>query len=291
MSNYSIRDLEQLSGIKAHTLRIWEQRYQIIKPDRSDTNIRNYNSENLKLILNVAVLRDHGYKISKIAKLSNQEIQREVVHLSDQQLNFPDQIQALTTSMLELDEIRFEHILTVNVKKFGFEAVMLNIIYPFLAKIGTLWITGSIGPVQEHFMSSLIRQKLFVAIDGLESTPAPNHKTFVLYLPEGEYHEIGLLFAYYIIKSKKHKVIYLGQSLPKADLEFVCNMHKPDFIFTAITSVPSADFIQKYLDWLSNKFSNINVLITGYQTTSQNLSLAKNIKVINQVKDFYAFLS
>jgi MerR family transcriptional regulator, light-induced transcriptional regulator len=236
MSQYSIRDLELLSGIKAHTLRIWEQRYQLLKPNRSETNIRNYDTEQMKLLLNVVLLLNHGHKISNIAKFSIQQIENKVIDLSDQQLNYPDQIQVLTTAMLELDEPRFEKILEVNIEKFGFENVMNFIIYPFLSKIGSLWITGAVGPAEEHFMSNLIRQKLIVAIDKLPFQPKNNHKTFVLYLPEGEYHEIGLLFANYIFKSHQHKVFYLGQSLPQADLHFVYEKYKPNYIFTCITS-------------------------------------------------------
>lgn len=286
MTVYSIKDLEQLSGIKAHTLRIWEQRYNFIKPNRTDTNIRNYNVEDLKLILNIALLKDHGLKISKIAELTEQQIQKEVVKIADLQLGFPDQIQALTTSMLELDEERFELIINANVDKFGFETTMINIVYPFLIKIGTLWITGSIGPVQEHFMANLIRQKLIFAIENIDKKyVATNSKSFVLYLPEGEYHEIGLLFAQYIIRSRGHKVTYLGQSLPKGDLEYVVNLQRPDYVFVAITSFPNADNIQKYLTWMNSKIQHTEILLTGYQVMNQPLKLAKNMKVIANIEE------
>jgi MerR family transcriptional regulator, light-induced transcriptional regulator len=280
MSNYSIRDLEQLSGIKAHTLRIWEQRFQLITPHRSQTNIRNYNAGHLKTILNIALLKEHGYKISKIANFTESQIQDEVLLLAGQHLNYSDQIHALTTAMLELDENHFEEVLNANVEKFGFEAVMTNIIYPFLSKIGILWITGAIGPVQEHFMSSLIRQKLVVAIDGLSKDLKAGYQTFVLYLPEGEFHEIGLLFAQYIIKSRNHKVIYLGQSLPQIDLEFVVNFHKPNYIFTAITSPPGGETVQQYLNKLSDKFVDKTILVTGHQMIDAELKLNNNVKKI-----------
>jgi DNA-binding transcriptional MerR regulator len=166
MSNYSIKDLEQLSGIKAHTLRIWEQRYDILKPTRTDTNIRTYDDVDLKLVLNIALLKEHGYKISEIAQMSAESMAREVMVISDKQMNYPDQIHALTISMLDLDEERFEKIISTNTLQFGFENMMINIIHPFLSRIGTLWMTGSIGPAQEHFISNLIRQKIIVAIDG-----------------------------------------------------------------------------------------------------------------------------
>jgi MerR family transcriptional regulator, light-induced transcriptional regulator len=285
MANYSIRDLEQLSGIKAHTLRIWEKRYNLLSPDRSDTNIRNYNPNQLTLLLNVALLRNHGFKISEISKFSPAQIEKKVIHISEQVLSYPDQVQALTVSMLELDEERFEQVLNESIGKFGFENVMINIIYPFLTKIGILWITGSVGLAQEHFMSSLIRQKLIVAIDKLPKTLVDKHKTIVLYLPDGEYHEIGLLFANYLFKLKGHKTYYLGQSLPHADLSYITDLHKPDFVFTSITSSPNTDKIQEYLDEISADLKSTSIFITGYQALNNVLKLPKNITKISNIEE------
>lgn len=146
MSTFSIRDLEHLSGIKAHTIRIWEQRYELIKPKRTETNIRFYDDQDLKLILNVALLKENGIKISKIAEMSAEEIQHEVIKISDRNLRNPEQIHALTIAMVDMDEDRFEKIITTNIIKLGFEKTMMNVIYPFLSKIGILWQTGSINP-------------------------------------------------------------------------------------------------------------------------------------------------
>jgi MerR family transcriptional regulator, light-induced transcriptional regulator len=285
MANYSIRDLEQLSGIKAHTLRIWEKRYNLLSPDRSDTNIRNYNPNQLTLLLNIALLRNHGFKISEISKLTTTQIEQKVIHISDQVLSYPDQIQSLTVSMLELDENRFEIILNESIEKFGFENVMLHIIYPFLSKIGILWITGSVGPAQEHFMSSLIRQKLIVAIDKLPRTLAENHKTIILYLPDGEYHEIGLLFANFIFKSKGHKTYYLGQSLPQDDLIYANEIFKADFVFSCITSSPNTDKVQGYIDFIAGKIKPTSLFITGYQVMNNKLKLPKNVSIISNIEE------
>ena len=285
MSNYSIRDLEQLSGIKAHTLRIWEQRYGILNPDRTDTNIRTYNDNDLKLVLNIALLKDHDHKISKISKMGLTEMSEEVMKISDKFLNYPDQIHSLTISMLDLDEERFEQIIDTNTKQFGFENMMINIIYPFLSRIGSLWITGSIGPAQEHFMSNLIRQKLIVAIAGLPATLRPDHKKILLFLPEGEWHEIGLLFAHYIFKSRKNKVIYLGQSLPFNEVEFACNHHHPDHIFVLITTVPGMDEIQHYVNKLCSRFPETKILLTGYQVVGQDIETPENCQIINNVRE------
>lgn len=284
MSAYSIKDLENLSGIKAHTLRIWEQRYNLITPSRTESNIRTYDDDDLKLVLNIAVLRDKGYKISKIAQLSLDELSREVVNISQETLDYPDQIYSLTLAMIDLDEERFEKVVSTSILQHGFENTMMNIIYPFLSRIGTLWTTGSIGPAQEHFITNLIRQKMIVAIDGQMVRKTEKSKTFVLYLPEGETHEIGLLFGNFILRARNHKVIYLGQNLPFHELEFVSNLHEPDYLFTAITSVPGPDEIQRYIEKIATQFADMEVLITGYQVVGQGFDIPDNMNVIQNFR-------
>lgn len=288
MSTYSIKDLEQLSGIKAHTLRIWEQRYNLLSPKRTDTNIRYYDDADLKLILNVALLNDNGFKISKIASMEHQELRDEVMKLTERSLTHDDQIHALTISMIEMDEERFDKILSSNILKLGFEQTMLNIIYPFMSKIGVLWQTGAINPAQEHFISNLVRQKLIVAIDG--QVTKGGGKKFLLYLPAGELHEISLLFACYLIKSKGHKVIYLGQNTPNEDLNSVYAMHQPDYLMTVVTTSPSAEQIQEYLDNLSKRFSEATILVSGYQVIGQDLKLPSNVEQLNYIRDIKEML-
>lgn len=288
MSTYSIKDLEQLSGIKAHTLRIWEQRYNLLSPKRTDTNIRFYDDADLKLILNVALLNDNGFKISKIASMENHEIREEVMKLTERSLTHDDQIHALTICMIEMDEERFDKILSTNILKLGFEQTMLNIIYPFMSKIGVLWQTGAINPAQEHFMSNLVRQKLIVAIDGQVSLSSG--KKFLLFLPEGELHEISLLFASYLIKSKGHKVIYLGQSTPNDDLLSVFKLHQPEYLMTVITTSPSSEYVQEYVNALAQRFSSSQILVTGYQVIGQDLVFPKNVRQMNYIRDIKELL-
>ncbi len=285
MSQYSIRDLEQLSGIKAHTLRIWEQRYNILAPQRTDTNIRFYGDQELKLILNISVLKDHGFKISEIAKLDDDELKKEVSSLSETELKFPDQINALTIAMIDLDEDAFEDTVNHTIQTFGLEDTMINVIYPFLSKIGILWLTGSIGPSQEHFISNLIRQKIIVAIDKLPKIDSKNKDKIVIFNPEGEYHEIGILFANYIFKSQGKKVIYLGQSLPFEDVKFVIEKHEPNYIFTSITSFPSQIDVQFYINKLGEAFPHIKIYLTGMQIVGQTLQLNQNMKIISTVEE------
>lgn len=283
MSTYSIKDLEQLSGIKAHTLRIWEQRYNLLNPKRTDTNIRFYDDDDLKLILNVALLNDNGFKISKIASMASHEIRDEVIKLTERSLTHDDQIHALTICMIEMDEERFDKILSTNIIKLGFEQTMLNIIYPFMSKIGVLWQTGAINPAQEHFISNLVRQKLIVAIDG--QIYHGGGKKFLLFLPEGELHEISILFASYLIKSKGHKVIYLGQSTPNDDLLSVFKLHQPEFLLTVVTTSPSSEYVQEYVNALSERFSSCQILVTGYQVIGQDLVFPKNVRQMNYIRD------
>ncbi|TFV95754.1 MerR family transcriptional regulator [Algoriphagus kandeliae] len=283
MSTYSIKDLEQLSGIKAHTLRIWEQRYNLLSPKRTDTNIRYYDDADLKLILNVALLNDNGFKISKIASMDEREIREEVMKLTERSLTHDDQIHALTLCMIEMDEERFDKILSSNILKLGFEQTMLNIIYPFMSKIGVLWQTGAINPAQEHFISNLVRQKLIVAIDGQLTNGGG--KKFLLFLPEGELHEIAILFATYLIKSKGHKVIYLGQSTPNDDLLAVYKLHQPEYLMTVVTTSPSAEYVQEYINALAERFKDAKILISGYQVIGQDLKLPSNVEQLNYIRD------
>ena len=283
MSTYSIKDLEQLSGIKAHTLRIWEQRYNLLQPKRTDTNIRFYDDDDLKLILNVALLNDNGVKISKIASMSPNELREEVMKLTERSLTHDDQIHALTICMIEMDEERFDKILSTNILKLGFEQTMLNVIYPFMSKIGVLWQTGAINPAQEHFISNLVRQKLIVAIDG--QIPQQGGKKFLLFLPEGELHEISILFASYLIKSKGHKVIYLGQSTPNDDLLSVFKLHQPEYLLTVITTSPSSEYVQEYINALADRFAIAQILVTGYQVLGQDLRFPENVSQMSYIRD------
>ena len=278
-----------MSGIKAHTLRIWEQRHNLLSPKRTETNIRYYDDDDLKLILNVALLNDNGFKISKIAVMSQEEIKQNVIQLTERSLTYDDQIHALTICMIEMDEERFDKVLSANIIKIGFEQTMLNIIYPFMSKIGVLWQTGAINPGQEHFISNLIRQKLIVAIDG--QIYKNGGKKFLLFLPEAELHEISLLFAAYIIKLKGHKVIYLGQNTPNEDLLTVYRLHQPDYLMTVITTSPSSENIQEYIDLLSERFNKSQILLTGYQVVGQDLKFPDNVIVMNYIRNIMEYLS
>lgn len=276
MSSYSIKDLEQLSGIKAHTLRIWEQRYNFIIPKRTETNIRYYDDQDLKLILNVSLLRENGYKISKIAEMDQEQIAQAVLEITERNSSSSDQIHSLVLSMIDLDEDRFDKIMSTNILQTGFESTMFTIVFPFLSKIGVLWQTGSVSPAQEHFIANLIRQKLIVAIDACY-VPSKEEKTrYLLFLPEGELHELSLLFCHYLLKSRKNKVVYLGANVPLNDLIQTCELYKPDCVVSVFTSAPLQSKVQSYINELSKRLPHTRLFLSGHQIIGQDLKAPDN---------------
>ncbi len=264
MGKYSIKELEKLSGIKAHTIRIWEKRHQLIEPQRTNTNIRYYSDEDLKKIINVSLLNTNGLKISKIAGMSSDEINRKILQLSETKSEAAIHIDQLVIAMVELDEEKFEKTLSTLILRFTFERTVVEIIYPFLEKIGVLWQTHHINPAHEHFISNLIRQKVIVAIDALPLPPKTS-KRVLLYLPEHELHEIGLLFSHYRIRKAGLRTFYLGQTVPFADLKTAYEVHQPEIVLCAITSSLTRISLQNYIDKVANEFKNSTILLTGYQ--------------------------
>lgn len=262
MGKYTIKELERLSGIKAHTIRVWEKRHKIIDPSRTDTNIRSYTDEDLKKIINVSLLNNYGVKISKIAHLGYDDICKKVSELTETRTELDIFIDQLVIAMIDMHEEQFQNLLLKLSSQFGFEKTITKIIYPFLEKIGVLWQTGNINPAQEHFISNLIRQKIFVAIDGLPVAPKDAPRV-VLYLPEGELHEIGLLFFHYIAKKEGFRTYYLGQTVPHHDLKAVCAIHQPQILITSMTSVPGPQAMQEYVQSLSADFPQIRILASG----------------------------
>ncbi len=292
LNTYSIKDIAHLTGIKAHTIRIWEQRYNIVSPKRTDTNIRYYNLQDLKLILNVSLLKNKGYKISKIASLNADGICKEVSKALYCRDNYQTQINALTLAMIDIDRAKFERIMHNSISKFGMLDTMQNIIYPFLERIGILWLVGNINPAQEHFMTNLIRQKLIAATDALyRNRSIKKQKTsFLLFLPEEELHEIGLLFASYIMQLKGFSVTYLGQSVPLRDVFSVHKLHPTNYIFSIITAYPEAANLQAYLDALSTSLPNTKILLSGVQVNMSSFNKAANITILESLNEMITLL-
>ncbi len=290
MANYSIKDLEQLSGIKAHTLRIWEQRYDLINPKRTETNIRYYDQNDLKLVLNVSLLKDNGLKISKIAEMTREQLNEAILNISDENTSFADQIYALTLCMIDLDEQGFEKVIGSSTLKYGFERTIMNLVIPFLSKIGVMWLTDSINPAQEHFISHLIRQKIMVAIDGQPANTSGSALKYMLFLPEGELHELILLFANYLIKSRAGRVIYLGQTLPLDDLKMAYEVYEPEYLITVLTGKPQGLGATEYLRNLSTIFPNSEIIVSGRQVVGQDLELPDNVRCVTSLNDLISFV-
>ncbi|MGQ1783568.1 MULTISPECIES: MerR family transcriptional regulator [unclassified Saccharicrinis] len=279
MAVYSIKDLEKISGIKAHTIRIWERRYGVIEPMRSDTNIRKYSDDDLKRILNIAILNQNGFKISKIANLNNQQLKEKVIDLCLDHGNTNVQIESLVVSMLELNEYKFNNVLTTSIIKRGFENTVEEILFPFLDRIGVLWQAGTVSPAQEHFISNLIRQKIIVAIDN-EMSDKKKDKQIIFFLPENELHEIGLLFYSLLARKEGFGVIYLGISVPFDDLKAVNQIQKADAFFTSFISPPSKVELDELLKKYKDEFPDVPFLITGLQVKKHAHEIPEDFHLI-----------
>ncbi len=289
MGKYSIKDLETLSGVKAHTIRIWEKRYGVITPDRTDTNIRTYCDSDLKKLLNIALLNNHGLKISKISKLKYEDLCQEVEKLAITETSYDTYIDRLIVAMVDLDRPKFEMLIREATEKMGFEGTCINILYPFLQKIGVMWMANSINPAQEHFISSLIIQKMYVATDQLYS-PDAKEKKAIFFLREGELHEMGLLFYRYLMKKRDVEVIYLGQSVPMVDLKQTVEAHKPDFLVTALVATLDEDALDAYLKSLAESFPKQKIIVSGYQVSQFKRPVAKNIIKVDDVHQYIDYI-
>ena len=258
---FTIKELETLSGIKSHTIRIWEQRYRFLKPERTATNIRTYSNEELKTLLTVALLNKYGYKISRIDAMAPEQRQQEVLHLPTGQAYDEALVNSLIGTMIDMDIRGFEALLNRQVADRGINDTITSIVFHFLQKIGILWQTGRINPAHEHLVSNIIRQKLVAAIEELPL--ATNEQPlFLLLLPEDEHHELGLLYVFYLLRSKGLPVLYLGASVPLKDAQYVIQLKAPAYIYLHLTTSPSKAALKKYLQGLCEA-EHCTVLISG----------------------------
>jgi DNA-binding transcriptional MerR regulator len=249
MANYSIKELERISGIKAHTLRIWEKRFELLNPERTDTNIRYYSDEDLKKLLNVSLLCNSGEKISRVAYLSDKEMAEAVQSLEANGMMKEKRVDDFVKSMLDVDEVAFLKTFDQCINDLGYHETILNVIFPFLNKVGILWLSDEIQPVHEHFTTNLIRNKMIAAIDDLPTVE--NGIKGVLFLPEKEYHELGLIFFNFLLKQKGIKTYYLGQATPTAEVKALVKAIEADFILT-YTMIKNKMEIQSYLEDLDS---------------------------------------
>lgn len=288
MNVFTIKDLENLSGIKAHTIRIWEQRYSFLKPQRTDTNIRYYNNDELKKLLNISLLNKYGFKISHIDRMSAQEIQNKILALSQAEAQQERIINELIQSLVDLNLESFERTLNTYIAARGIEKLILQIVFPFLERIGILWATNHITPAQEHLVTNIIRQKLIVGIENVVS-PLPSNKTVLLFLPENEHHEIGLLFLNFLLKKRGVKVLYIGANVPLKDVEYVAKFKKPDLLYSHLTSVAHNFNFDRFLNNMHQRIPEVPLVISGPLTAGYRKNIPSNVifkKSLSEVLEY-----
>lgn len=247
-SVFSIKDLENISGIKAHTIRIWEKRYNILEPMRTDSNIRLYDAENLQKLLNITLLHSHGYKISKISQFPTDRIPELVKNIISDKSTKIHALSAFKMAMMNFDQALFFNTYDSLLSEKSFREVFSEIFIPLLNEIGLLWQTGTITPAHEHFICYLVKQKLLGNIEKKQVLePQNKEKVFVLYLPENEINELALMYLHYEILFHGYKTIYLGKSIAMENLKDITRYFS-DIVFVAYCTVaPTDDFINKYV--------------------------------------------
>lgn len=288
MGHFSISDLENLSGIKAHTIRMWEQRYGILRPVRTSTNIRTYCDDDLRRLLNVATLCSRGQRISQVARLSDEDLCRAVMQGCENPNNYVQQVNAFTEAMLAMDELALCRQLQLVVQEMGFEQAIMQVIYPFLHRIGIMWQAGTINPAQEHLVSSFLRQKLLAATDALPPVLPAEARRWVLFLPEGELHDLALLFMNYTLRARRHHVLYLGHNLPLSELPSVCASYQPYAVCTVLTAIPGRDQVQAYLDDMRRLCPAAKLVLYGPLVQQECLQLPENAVRLRLMTDFLA---
>lgn len=288
--NFSIKDLENLTGIKAHTIRIWEKRYKLLSPDRSDTNIRNYSITSFQKLLNISYLNNNGLKISKIASLKEEEIPIKVREIASRGKVEDHAINALKMAMLNFDQVLFYNTYNNLLENKTFNAIFYTVFLPLLNEIGLLWQTNTITPAHEHFISVHIKQKILINIERLQSlAPKPVSKTYVLFLPDSEIHDIGLLFVNYELRSKGYHTIFLGESVPMESLTDVLDYFDEITFVSYFTVYPIEEEITSYLENFSElllKKKNSNLFLLGTQLADySDKKLPKGISIYKSIEN------
>ena len=288
-TGYSIKDLEVLSGIKAHTIRIWEKRYHLLEPKRTDTNIRFYSDDDLRKMLNVSLLVKNGFKISKVAKWAPEKIKENVLQVTGSKTSENDYIDRLMLHMINFDNISFSRLSDEIIGTLGLEDAVSKVFFEFFVRIGTYWMVGSVFPAQEHYVTNIFRQKLIAEIDKL-GDESKKGTSILFFLPENEMHELSLLFYAYMAKKLGYNVIYLGQFVPYEDLLKIQEKVEVEHVFTAFINSIEKEELEQYLVDLKNLFDKQKVFITGWQLQIHQPELPRNVKIVKDYKDFNKYL-
>lgn len=287
---FSIKDLENLSGVKAHTIRIWEKRYNLLKPKRSKTNIRHYDLNNLQKLLNISFLNSNGFKISKIAALDETELAPKTRELAFMGKNDSQAIVAFKLAMLNFDQILFYNTYNSLLEEKSFRTIFYEVFIPLLFDLGMLWQTNTISPSHEHFLTVHIKQKILVHIERLQSTdPRPSTKTVVLFLPENETHDLGLLFINYEILSLGYHTIFIGENIPLNNLKYINKLYDDIIYISYFTIKPSDNDIYDYLKIFSEEYLSVNknsAKLIGHRIRNLNPeNVPKNIMLYDKIED------
>ncbi|PIE86313.1 MAG: helix-turn-helix-type transcriptional regulator [Bacteroidia bacterium] len=291
MSTYSIKDLEKASGIKAHTIRIWEKRYGIIVPERTETNIRYYSEDDLKKLLNISILNRHGYRISAIAKLTEKEVREKIIEV-EQSISDPEKTtEALVIAMMDLDEEKLDKIFNRALLKHGFTDTFLNVIYPFYKKVRLLWQIGTITLAHQHFIFSILKRKIIVGIDNIDVRKDFTNKNFLLFLPEKETLDLCLLFYYYILKRKGFSVIYVGAPISLSEVHKIVEKYNPDYLLTSFMSAFALSEIEKYAKEIAHKYEDKKIFIADMRINYQKYNKPINVFRAEIFEDFRDFLN
>ena len=287
---FSIKDLENLSGIKAHTIRIWEKRYNALEPMRTDSNIRYYDITNLQKLLNIVLLHDYGYKISKISKLSEVEIPELVKQITTEKTAKNHAINSFKMAMMNFDQSLFFKTYDALLSEKSFREVFFEVFIPLMNEIGLLWQTNTISPAHEHFISNLLRQKIQVNTEKVQILePTKNDKVFVLYLPMNEIHEIGLMYLNYEILLQGYRCIYLGENVPVESLKDITTFFNNITFVSYLTVEPLQENIDQYIVDFENqilKENNNDLYLIGRMTQFINKSiLPKKISTYQSIEE------
>lgn len=287
---YSIKDIAKLTGVKAHTLRIWEKRYNLVNPRRTKTNIRYYTDEDLRHILNVCFLYKRGYKISKIAVMSQEVLKKKVAGYSNLDLDFEDQIDALMLFVMELDSFNFNQILDQHISQKGLEETMSVVIYPFLEKLGMAWLAGSFTQVHESFVIQIIKSKILASIEAIDDMPSYKSK-YIIYLPDQEQQELSLLFFHYLLKKNGNRVVNLGTGVNISDATYAINTINPDYVFTIINEGETLLPLKSYVDQLYANRGNATLLMTGHQVITANIVWPEDIIRLSSLSEAIKYVT
>ncbi|MFY0604094.1 MAG: MerR family transcriptional regulator [Flavobacteriaceae bacterium] len=256
--DFTIKDLENISGVKAHTIRIWEKRYGLLKPQRTDTNIRYYSNQNLMKLLNIVLLNNNNYKISKIAEMPEEAIALNARELAFKVAVNDEAINSFKIAMFQFDKALFNKTYTKLLHQKTFRAIFKDVFIPFLKHIGLLWQTETLLPAHEHFISNLIAQKIQINIEKLQYSVSNSSTTYVLFLPENEIHELGLLYLNYELVLRGSHTIYLGQSLPLDNLNYFFQGNREICFVTSLTVQPYDDKVADYFYQIDDILKDTN---------------------------------